>query len=340
MRCRRATSHFPATRSAAPAAGNVDAACALLLPACLAATRPAHPPPPRRSGPVTSVEWCPYESSMLATTSSDNQLAVWDLALERDPGGGPPPGHNCNTASWRCGAVRWPHSAASALPTGTPPALPPRCRGGGGAGARNQRPGPRQPAAAAAVCARRADRHEGDALAPAGGQGGAAMHPGLGRAGMEEGWVGTMRDKALRCCKLKPLKPAALRADQRHDGEHRCRRHQHLQALQRLSHRPLGPSRSHAKLPRARLARPDSAPLRLPAMPRAGHAATHLAMYMYLALGAMPLVPCSLCCSPLLLLHDLLLLFPFVLPPWLFTAAALISLDSSSLPTVYWTGGF
>jgi hypothetical protein len=24
---------------------------------------------------------------MLATTSADNQLAVWDLALERDPGG-------------------------------------------------------------------------------------------------------------------------------------------------------------------------------------------------------------------------------------------------------------
>ncbi len=38
-------------------------------------------------GPVTAVEWCPFESSMLATTSADNQLAVWDLALERDPGG-------------------------------------------------------------------------------------------------------------------------------------------------------------------------------------------------------------------------------------------------------------
>lgn len=38
-------------------------------------------------GPVTSVEWCPYEPSMLATTGADNQLAVWDLALERDPGG-------------------------------------------------------------------------------------------------------------------------------------------------------------------------------------------------------------------------------------------------------------
>ncbi|GFR42565.1 hypothetical protein Agub_g3463 [Astrephomene gubernaculifera] len=34
---------------------------------------------------VTSVEWCPYESSMLASCSADNQLAVWDLALERDP---------------------------------------------------------------------------------------------------------------------------------------------------------------------------------------------------------------------------------------------------------------
>ncbi|MEW5304331.1 MAG: hypothetical protein WDW38_011031 [Sanguina aurantia] len=34
---------------------------------------------------VTSIEWCPYEGSMLATCSADNQLAVWDLALERDP---------------------------------------------------------------------------------------------------------------------------------------------------------------------------------------------------------------------------------------------------------------
>ena len=36
-------------------------------------------------GSVTSVEWCPYEGSMLASSSADNQLAVWDLALERDP---------------------------------------------------------------------------------------------------------------------------------------------------------------------------------------------------------------------------------------------------------------
>ncbi|KAK9811267.1 hypothetical protein WJX72_000900 [[Myrmecia] bisecta] len=34
---------------------------------------------------ITSVEWSPHESSMLATTSADGQLAVWDLALERDP---------------------------------------------------------------------------------------------------------------------------------------------------------------------------------------------------------------------------------------------------------------
>lgn len=36
-------------------------------------------------GPVTSVEWCPYEASMLCTTSSDDTTGVWDLALERDP---------------------------------------------------------------------------------------------------------------------------------------------------------------------------------------------------------------------------------------------------------------
>ncbi|KAF6264703.1 WD40-repeat-containing domain protein [Scenedesmus sp. NREL 46B-D3] len=34
---------------------------------------------------ITSVEWSPYESSMLATTGGDNQALVWDLALERDP---------------------------------------------------------------------------------------------------------------------------------------------------------------------------------------------------------------------------------------------------------------
>ena len=36
-------------------------------------------------GPITSIEWCPYEASMLSTTSSDDTLAIWDLALERDP---------------------------------------------------------------------------------------------------------------------------------------------------------------------------------------------------------------------------------------------------------------
>jgi ribosome assembly protein RRB1 len=35
--------------------------------------------------PVTSVEWSPYEGSMLATAGADDQVAVWDLALERDP---------------------------------------------------------------------------------------------------------------------------------------------------------------------------------------------------------------------------------------------------------------
>jgi WD40 repeat protein len=38
-----------------------------------------------RRGPVTSVEWSPHESAMLVTTGADNALAVWDLALERDP---------------------------------------------------------------------------------------------------------------------------------------------------------------------------------------------------------------------------------------------------------------
>lgn len=35
-------------------------------------------------GPISSVEWSPHESSVLATCSADNTLAVWDLSLERD----------------------------------------------------------------------------------------------------------------------------------------------------------------------------------------------------------------------------------------------------------------
>lgn len=31
------------------------------------------------------MEWCPHEAAMLMTTSADNSLGVWDLALERDP---------------------------------------------------------------------------------------------------------------------------------------------------------------------------------------------------------------------------------------------------------------
>ncbi len=35
-------------------------------------------------GPVTSVEWSRFESSMLATASADNSVCFWDLAVERD----------------------------------------------------------------------------------------------------------------------------------------------------------------------------------------------------------------------------------------------------------------
>ena len=31
------------------------------------------------------MEWSPHEAAMLATTSADNSLGIWDLALERDP---------------------------------------------------------------------------------------------------------------------------------------------------------------------------------------------------------------------------------------------------------------
>ncbi|WCJ28290.1 Glutamate-rich WD repeat-containing protein 1 [Euphorbia peplus] len=34
--------------------------------------------------PITSIEWSPHESSMLAVSSADNQLTIWDLSLEKD----------------------------------------------------------------------------------------------------------------------------------------------------------------------------------------------------------------------------------------------------------------
>ena len=48
---------------------------------------PLAPTPPSLLGrsAITSVEWSPDEGSMLATTGADNAVAVWDLALERDP---------------------------------------------------------------------------------------------------------------------------------------------------------------------------------------------------------------------------------------------------------------
>ena len=33
---------------------------------------------------ITSIEWSPFEGSMVATTSADNQICFWDLSVERD----------------------------------------------------------------------------------------------------------------------------------------------------------------------------------------------------------------------------------------------------------------
>ncbi|QDZ22990.1 WD40 repeat domain-containing protein [Chloropicon primus] len=33
---------------------------------------------------ITSIEWSPYEGSMVATSSADNQICFWDLSVERD----------------------------------------------------------------------------------------------------------------------------------------------------------------------------------------------------------------------------------------------------------------
>ena len=36
------------------------------------------------TGPVTSVEWHPTDSSVFVASGSDNQVTLWDLAVERD----------------------------------------------------------------------------------------------------------------------------------------------------------------------------------------------------------------------------------------------------------------
>lgn len=34
--------------------------------------------------PITTVEWHPHDSTVLATGGADNQIALWDLAVEKD----------------------------------------------------------------------------------------------------------------------------------------------------------------------------------------------------------------------------------------------------------------
>jgi len=36
------------------------------------------------SGPITSIEWCPQDSSVFAASGEDNQVTQWDLAVERE----------------------------------------------------------------------------------------------------------------------------------------------------------------------------------------------------------------------------------------------------------------
>lgn len=35
------------------------------------------------TGPITSIEWSPHDSSVLAASGEDNQLTLWDIAVEK-----------------------------------------------------------------------------------------------------------------------------------------------------------------------------------------------------------------------------------------------------------------
>ena len=37
------------------------------------------------TAPITSVEWHPSDSSVFAASGSDDQITLWDLAVEKDP---------------------------------------------------------------------------------------------------------------------------------------------------------------------------------------------------------------------------------------------------------------
>jgi ribosome assembly protein RRB1 len=44
----------------------------------------------QHSQPITSLEWNPHDSSVLAASGSDDQITIWDFSVERDSevGGG------------------------------------------------------------------------------------------------------------------------------------------------------------------------------------------------------------------------------------------------------------
>ena len=37
-------------------------------------------------GPITSIEWSPFDSSELMVSSDDNSVTLWDMSLFKDPG--------------------------------------------------------------------------------------------------------------------------------------------------------------------------------------------------------------------------------------------------------------
>lgn len=64
----------------------MDTAPPKLIFVFLASRQPVEPLAhfPHHTQPITSIEWAPHDESMIAVSSADNQVTIWDLSVEPD----------------------------------------------------------------------------------------------------------------------------------------------------------------------------------------------------------------------------------------------------------------